>query len=162
MERNTHPEFVGLQKIKEKQKWQLDLFQAWAAENQWREIHAAHYDWWMFPIDQRSSFGFAWTVYEGDVFELKKDDQYIRNYLQGVDLLATSWGWDVSAQAYIVNPHPDQRWQNWPVRLYKCAMSLKLFEFSARFESLKMYANDLMRKGEKMKFKGHDLSELFR
>ena len=91
MERNTHPEFVGLEKMKEKQKWQLDLFKAWAAEDQWSEIHTAHYDWWMFPIDQKSSFGFAWTVYEGDVLELKKDDQYIRNYSQGVDLLATSW-----------------------------------------------------------------------
>jgi len=162
MNRNTHPEFVGLEKIKEKQKWQLDLFKAWAAQEQWSEIHAAHYDWWMFPIDQPSSYGFAWTVYDGDVFELKKDAPYIQNYLEGVDLLAKSWGWDLSAQTYITDPHPDQRWQNWPVRLYKCARSLKLFEFVPQFESMKKYANDLMRNGENMTFKGHDLTQLFR
>jgi hypothetical protein len=161
MECNSHPEFVGLEKIKAKQKWQLDLFKTWAAKNQWSEIHAAHYDWWMFPIDEQSSYGFAWTVYEGDVLELKKDSQYTRNYLQGVDLLAASWGWDVSAQTYIVNPHPNQRWQNWPVRLYKCAKSLKLFEYVTQFESMKTYANDLMRNGQNMTFKGHDLSRLF-
>jgi hypothetical protein len=162
MEHNRHREFVGLETIKEKQKWQLDLFKSWADKNQWREIHAAHYDWWMFPIDQESSYGFAWTVYDGDVVELKQDDQYIQNYLQGVDLLATSWGWDLSARAYIVKPGPDQRWQNWPVRLYKCAKSLRLFEFQTQFESMKKYANDLMRKGENMTFKGRDLSQLFR
>src|SRR5687767_12579928 len=161
MERNRHPEFVGLEKIKEKQKWQLDQFEAWAAMNQWSELHAAHYDWWMFPIDQPSSYGFAWTVYEGDVLELKRDDQYLQNYLQGVELLAISWGWDLATRTYIVDPHPDQRWQHWPVRLYKCARSVQLFGFATRFESLKQYANDLMRQGEKMTFKGHDLSQLF-
>lgn len=162
MKRNTHPEFVGLENIKEKQKWQLGLFRAWAANQQWREIHAAHYDWWMFPIDQQSSYGFAWTVYDGDVRELKKDDQYIQNYLQGVNLLATAWGWDLSAHTYIVNPHPDQRWQNWPVRLYKCAKSLKLFDFATQFESVKKYAQELMRKGADMTYRGHDLGQLFR
>ena len=162
MERNPHPEFVGLETLKEKQKWQLALFTAWAGKNQWCEIHASHYDWWMFPIDQSSSYGFAWTVYEGDVLELKKDDQYTRNYLEGVDLLAKSWGWNLSAANYIVNPNTDQRWQHWPVRLYKCAKSLKLFEFTNQFESMKKYANELMRNGENMTYRGHDLSELFR
>ena len=162
MDRNTHAEFVGLAKIKEKQKWQLDLFKAWAAKGQWSQIHSSHYDWWMFPIDEKSSYGFAWTVYDGDVLELKKDGQYMQDYLQGVDLLATSWGWDLSAQTYIDHPHPDQRWQNWPVRLYKCARSLKLFGFMAQFESMKKYANALMGKGENMTFKGHDLSQLFK
>ncbi|MBV9928158.1 MAG: hypothetical protein JOZ96_24275 [Acidobacteria bacterium] len=162
MKRNTHPEFVGLEKLKEKQKWQLGLFQAWAANRQWREIHAAHYDWWMFPIDQESSYGFAWTVYEGDVRELKADGQYMRNYLQGVELLATAWGWDLAAQTYIINPHPDQCWQHWPVRLYKCATSLKLFGFAAQFASLKQYAHELMRQGADMTYGGRDLGRLFR
>jgi hypothetical protein len=34
MEHNTHREFVGLETIKEKQKWQLDLFKSWADKNQ--------------------------------------------------------------------------------------------------------------------------------
>ncbi len=162
MERNTHVEFVGYGKMKEQQKMQLDLFNAWVAKRQWSEMHAAHYDWWMFPVDEKSSYGFAWTVYEGDVQELKKDDQYIQNYLQGVDLLATSWGWDISAQAYIVNAHPDQKWQNWPIRLYKCAKSLKLFGCASQFESMKKYANDLMQQGKGMTYNHRDLSGLFR
>jgi len=162
MKRNTNPEFVGLQRIKDKQREQLELFEEWASKNQWINFHESHYDWWMFPIDDPSSYGYAWTVYEGDVQELKKDGNYIRNYLRGAELLALSWGWDLAKREHIPNPMPDQRWQNWPIRLYKASKSLKLFGFEEQFESMRMYARDLMQKGKDMTYNGRDLSLFFK
>jgi len=162
MKCNTNPQFVGLRAIKDKQKEQLELFEEWASENQWINFHEKHYDWWMFPIDEPSSKGYAWTVYEGDVTELKKDDKYIRNYLRGAELLALSWGWDLLNRRYITDPKPDQKWQNWPIRLYKASKSLKLFGFEEHFESMKMFARDLILKGERMTYDERDLSGLFK
>lgn len=161
MKYNNDPEFVGREQIKAKQKWQLDLFEEWASKDQWMQFHYSHYDWWMFPVNRRSSYGLTWTVYEGDIFELKQDAVYISNYLRGVELLATSWGWDLFAGDRMSNPHPDQKWQNWPVRLYKAAQSVQLFGFDDYFNSFKKYALDLMAKGKDMTYKGKDLSWLF-
>src|SRR4051794_9441263 len=101
MKRNTDPAFVGLRAIKDRQRQQLEKFQAAASRGDWMAIHTDHYDWWMFPTDEPSSYGFAWTVYDGDVDELKKDPDYLRRYLQGVELLATSWGWDLRGACHL-------------------------------------------------------------
>lgn len=161
MKYNTNAEFVGIEQIKAKQKWQLDLFEEWASKDEWMQFHYSHYDWWMFPINRASGYGFIWTVYEGDIFELKQDEVYITNYIRGVELLATSWGWDLFRHDYILNPHRDQTWQNWPVRLYKVALSVQLFGFDDYFNSFKKYALDLMQRGEAMTYNGNDLSWLF-
>src|SRR5437016_1421392 len=127
MKHNTSPQFVGIEQVKAKQKWQLDLFEEWASKGQWSQFHEAHYDWWMFPIDASSrAYGLAYTVYDGDVADLKQDEVFIGNYLRGAQLLAASWGWDLFAHDYIPNPMPDQRWHDWPIRLFKAAQSLKL------------------------------------
>ncbi len=162
MKRNTDPEFVGLQKIKDRQKEQLELFEKWASETQWNKFHTSHYDWWMFPIDEPSSYGYAYVVYEGDIQELKKDDGYIKNYLRGVELLALSWGWDLKKREHIPNPMPDQKWQEWPIRLYKASKSLKLFDFEEQFESMRIYARDLIEKDEDMTYRERDLGFLFK
>ena len=162
MKHNTDPRFVGLQRLKERQGEQLALFEEWASKNQWNNIHNNHYDWWMFPIDEPSSYGYAYTVFEGDVQKLKKDDKYIVKYLRGADLLALAWGWNLEKREYIPNPMPDQRWQNWPIRLYKASKSLKLFSFENQFESFRAYARDLMQKGKDMTYNDRDLSLLFK
>ena len=162
MKRNTNPEFAGLQKIKDQQREQLELFEEWASKNQWGKFHLSHYDWWMFPIDEPSSYRYMYVVYEGDIEELKKDSEYIRNYLRGVELLALSWGWDLKKRGYISDPMPDQAWQDWPIRLFKASKSLKLFGFKEEFESMRMYAKDLIEKGEDMTYRGKDLSWLFK
>src|SRR5262249_55425320 len=125
MKRNTDPNFVGIAQLKAKQKWQLDQFEAWAAARKWKGIHDSHYDWWMFPVDAPSRFGFAWTVYEGDIAELKEDSVYLLNYLRGATLLGLAWGCDVDKQAYIPKPDRDQRWQHWPIRLNNQRCKLK-------------------------------------
>jgi Macro domain len=159
---NTDPAFVGIAAIKKKQSKQLTLFEQWAREERWEKFHSEHYDWWMFPIDEESSYGRAWTVYEGDIAELKKDAEYIQKYLNGARLLALSWGWDMDQQSLVANPKPAQRWQRWPIRLYKAAKSLKLFGFVTQFESMKKYANGLMAKGESLLYHGRGLGVLFR
>ncbi|MCU0512221.1 MAG: hypothetical protein MUE40_06590 [Anaerolineae bacterium] len=161
MRYNTSPEFVGYALIKTRQREQLDLFEKWAAADQWVEIHLAHYEWWMYPIDEPSSYRLAWTVYAGDVAELKQDADYLGRYVRGVELLAAAWGWQLAAADFIAQPHPDQRWHNWPIRLYKCARSLSLFGFTGEFESLRRYAHHLMQQGKTMQWQGRDLGVLF-
>jgi len=161
MKRNTDPAFVGIQALKDKQRQQLAIFQQAATHGDWMAIHHDHYDWWMFPTDEPSSYGLAWTVYEGDIDELKRDADYLHRYLPGVDLLAKSWGWDLRQACYLPDPQPGQRWQSWPIRLYKAAKSVHLFGYGAEFKSLRTLGQDLMSKGEKMYY-FRDLSWLFR
>jgi hypothetical protein len=161
MKRNTDAAFVGLQGIKDKQRQQLEKFQQAAASGNWMAIHNDHYDWWMFPIDEQSMYGLAWTVYDGDIEELKRDPEYLARYLLGVELLARSWGWDLRQACYLPDPQPGQCWQDWPIRLYKAAKSVKLFGFQAEFASLKKLGQDLMSKGEKLYYH-RDRSWLFR
>ena len=160
--RNTKREFKGLEKIKEEQRRQLEDFEEWASKGQWNNFHDSHYDWWMFPIDDPSSYGYAYVVYDEDVAELKKDKRYVKNYLRGAELLALSWGWNLSKRKYIENPKPDQKWQNWPIGLYKASKSLKLFGFDEQFQSMRMFAQDIIRRGESMEYNGRDLGEFFK
>ena len=160
LKRNTSPEFVGIAGLKAALRKQLEKFEGWAVKGTWEEFHHDHYDWWMFPVNRRSSQGRKWTVCAGDIAELKADPDYIRDYLRGVDLVAASMGWDVHAKAYVKDPAPGQSWHNWPVRLYKMAQSIQLFGFETEFESLKLFALDLMRQGRKFEYHS-DLSWLF-
>ncbi len=154
--------FAGYQRLKEAQKKQLDLFERWASQNHWLEFDTSNSDWWMFPIGQPSnSYGSLWTVYDGDVIELKKDQAYVKNYLHGAELLALSWGWDLHNAEYVKNPHPDQRWQDRPLRLYKLTRSLREFGFKKESESIRTLALDLIQKGANMKYHGKDFSFYF-
>jgi hypothetical protein len=161
MKRNTNSEFVGLDQLKARHRLQLDDFRSWAAAGSWWQFHHAHYDWWMFPIDQPSSYKYAWTVYAGDVAVLKQDAAYIDGYLEGVRLLAASWGWNLLEHDYLPNPTPDQRWQRWPIRLHKAAQSVRLFGYEDYFDSLRQYALKLVQQGESFAYRGRDLSRLF-
>lgn len=158
---NTDPRFVGIAELKRKQTKQLAAFEQSAARGDWQAIHNAHYDWWMFPIDEPSKFGKAYTVYAGDIAELKQDAAYVQSYLRGVELLAFAWGWDLAKRQYVPKPQPGQKWSDWAIRLYKAARSLQLFGYTDAFESLKTFALDLLRTGQQLQFNGKDLSRLF-
>jgi hypothetical protein len=162
LKRNTYPEFVGLDELKRKHKAQLDDFELWAAEGKWYDFHYSHYDWWMFPYDKPSAYGRAYTIYEYEVSELKKDDIFIERYLRGVELLLMSWGWDLHRQSFVENPDRGQKWANWPIRLYKCGCSLLLFGFYNTFISVQKYARHLIDEGHDFRYDGEDRSELFR
>jgi hypothetical protein len=35
------------------------MFEDAAGRGDWMAIHDAHFDWWMFPTDEPSAYGFA-------------------------------------------------------------------------------------------------------
>ena len=161
LRRNVDAKFVGIAELKRRQAEQLAAFEQWSASGNWQAIHSAHYDWWMFPIDETSQHGAAYTVYAGDIEELKRDPVFVKNYLRGAELLALAWGWNLASRSYVANPQRGQAWSHWPIRLYKAARSLQLFGYTDAFESLKMFALDLLNKRESFQFGGSDLSVLF-
>lgn len=152
---------MGLKQLKQTHRDQIAIFEAWSAVGNWELFHTSHYDWWVFPIHKPSSYGLAWTVYEGDVVVLKQDAGFVHDYQRGVELVSASWGWNLAGSCPLPNPLPGQSWHHWPVRLFKAALSVQLFGYEALFSSLKKYALRLMSAGELMEFSGHDLSWLF-
>jgi hypothetical protein len=161
MKFNTSPEFAGLEALKKAHARQIELFESWASAKDWAAFHSNHYDWWTFPIDQPSAYGFKWVVYEGEIARLKEDAEFIQKYRRGLELLAASWGWDLQAQSCIVDPLPAQSWHNWPIRLYKAAYSARLFGEDKAFESYREYARLLKSSGVSFAYNGRDLFQLF-
>ena len=161
MKSNKTAAFVGLNELINRHGLQLEQFEDWAKNREWSSFHAAHYDWWMFPIDQPSRLGFAYTVYESEIQSLKSNKVFVEHYLRGVELLMLSWGWDLYRRKEIEDPDPDQCWRQWPSRLYKCAQSLKLFGFDEELRSVINYGKLLIDRGEDFSFRGKDLSAFF-
>lgn len=161
MRQNHDKAFVGLESLKQTHRQQISEFESWAAQGKWELFHTSHYDWWVFPIHKPSSYGLAWTIYEGDADILHQDTEFRHNYERGVELVSASWGWDLAGSRLLPNPMPGQCWHHWPVRLFKAALSVHLFGYTGFFNSLKTYAISLMETGEPMEFSGHDLSWLF-
>jgi hypothetical protein len=159
--KNIHSDFVGLENLKKKQGDQLQLFEQFAAERRWTKFHESHYDWWTFPIDKPSRLGFAYTVFEDEIETLKQDLQFMKNYIRGVDLLMLAWGWDLYKEKEIDDPDPDQTWSDWPIRLSKCAQSLKLFDRPVELASVKKYGSLLLERGADFTFRGNDLKHAF-
>lgn len=124
---NTEPDFVGVDAIAEKHRAQVQLFCDWAAAHDWAAFHSHHYDWWTFPIDAPSSFGFGYTVYETERAQLSAAPGFLNTLEEAARLLLLSWGWDAITNAPVAHPEPNQSWQHWPIRWSKCAQSLELF-----------------------------------
>lgn len=158
---NTQPDFVGLEKLRQKHATQVELFERWASERNWKEFHDSHYDWWAFPIDKPSRLGYAYTVFEEEIEALKRDPEFMKKYVRGVELMMLSWGWDLQAEQEIADPDPGQKWSDWPIRLSKCAQSLELFERRTELASVKKYGQLLLQRGADFTFRGNDLSSHF-
>lgn len=162
MKYNTDSAFVGYDKLKARHAKQIADFENWAANGDWETFHDSHYDWWAFPIDLPSSYGLAYSVFDGDIANLKTDAEFMKRLRRGIELLSHSWGWDLDQAAPLAQITHGQSWHNWPVRLFKAALAAKLFGLDAEFHSLRTYARDLMAKGEVFAFGRHDLSYLFK
>src|SRR5437868_930334 len=127
MNKNTHPEFVGIPKLLNLHAETLQMFRFWAKDHAWDQFHHHHYDWWMFPIDERStSYDYAYSVYDAEVQELRTRG-FVEDLAEGLDLLAWSWGWDITEAQPLKTLETDQGWSNWPIRLYKATRSAQLF-----------------------------------
>lgn len=161
MKFNTDPSFAGLEVLKNTHNHQTDLFEVWAARKEWETFHSSHYDWWAFPINQPSAYGFKWTVYEGEIAALKTDDLFMAKFRRGLILLAASWGWDLPASVFLPDPLPSQCWHNWPIRLHKASSSARMFGEEDAFASYRKYAHFLLERGESFEYRGRDLSILF-
>lgn len=40
------------------------------------------------------------------------------------NIVCEAWGYNLSSGRVIKTTHPDQKWHNWPIRLYKMTKSL--------------------------------------
>lgn len=161
MKRNDSPDFVGLEELKRRQREQLYNFECWAASGEWNEFHRRHYDRWMFPDSRPNSYGEAYTIYDYEVNQLKKDSIFVRRYLRGVELLLLSWGWRLRERKMVDNPEQFQAWSDRPVRLYRCASSLLLLGFEEEFDSVRTYALRLISEEKNFWYDGKDYSILF-
>ena len=114
-----------------------------AARGAWLEVHAMHFDWWMFPIEdgRRPEY----NVFRADVAELRADATWRAGYAEGVALVARAWGWDAARAEPIPDGarHAHQRWNFWDVRLAKMVRSLWLFDEEKLFLSMQKLARTL-------------------
>lgn len=162
MRRNESEEFVGLDELKRRHAAQIEKFKSWAAAGDWKSFHRSHYDWWTFPYGCHSgAYGAAYAIYEHEAEILKQDKVFMSLFIRGVELLMLSWGWDLHKRCHIPNPAPDQCWQNWPIRLYKCAKSIKLFGLEDEFKSVREYALPLIEAGLNFRYRDRDCAEIF-
>lgn len=123
-----------------KNETNLNKIEDWAKNKQWRKIHDAHYDWWMFPISRKAKkTDTKYTVFEKEINLLKKDEDYMKNYERGVALVVQSWGWNIKKAQYYPYLDQDQKWNLYDVRLGKMANSLILFKQWELYDSLRKF-----------------------
>lgn len=162
MDRNTAWSFVGISALTQKHHIQVAAFRRWAGRGDWSKFHREHYDWWAFPIPKKSSYGSKYVVFSGDVDTLNANPQFVRDYIDGVQLVAAAWGWDVSAGTYIANPAPGQAWAQWPIRLSKMLRSTAYFGQPEPAQSLRHYGQLLLAQNRNaMMYNGKDLCREF-
>ncbi|MEY3277583.1 MAG: hypothetical protein RLZZ426_69 [Actinomycetota bacterium] len=157
--KNIDEKFVGISQLNLEHKAGLEKFRQWAADHDWSAFHSNHYDWWMFPISAPSSMGFAYVVYESEVAELLAIPGFGERHAEGAMLLLKSWGWDSKTNSLIPNPESGQVWSNWPIRLYKCAESMKLFGQTVMYESCLAFARHIKSQGVSFIYNNRDLAQ---
>ncbi|MCX6015536.1 MAG: hypothetical protein NT020_08155 [Chloroflexales bacterium] len=157
MHRNTDSDFVGILALTRTHHNQVAAFRRWAGRGDWSKFHYEHYDWWAFPISKKSTYGSKYVVFSGDVAVLNANPQFVTDYVDGVQLGAAAWGWDVHAGASIADPAPGQAWADWPIRLSKMLRSTAYFGQRALAQSLRHYGQSLIAQGTSLMYKGKDL-----
>jgi hypothetical protein len=157
--KNQDPHYLGVEQINAEHHAQLSKFREWAVAGSWSEFHTNHYDWWMFPIDQPSQMGFRYVVFDEDVAELNDTPGFRERHAEGAQLLLRSWGWDLETNQMVESPAKDQMWQNWPIRLFKCTESMRLFGQTQMYESCIAFAKSLKFVGVSFMYNGRDLAK---
>lgn len=142
--KDDEDEFVGVISLKAKQKDHLKKLKHLAATGDWESLqhHTSHpdsgFDWWMFPTTWESaSYKKAYQLSDQATEQLKNDQEFMSSYLEGVALVARSWGWDIAAKHPIADPK--LQWRKYNVRLEKMIHSLHLFDQKEHLKSLKLF-----------------------
>eukprot|EP00906_Rhabdomonas_costata_P035114 RCo049355 len=126
----------------------ITQFREFAAQKLWAEIHAMHYDWWMFPVERNPRPGAElYDVLAHDISELKADPSFMAEYREGVRLAALAWGWDVDLAQRVDPLQKGMGWTGWDFRLAKMIRSLWLFQETRYFISMQAYARQLKPRG---------------
>lgn len=130
----------------------LTKFREWSKNKKWNMFgpNYSHYDWYMFPIRKRASYP-QFAVEDKEIQMLLNDIDYMRNYREGVCLLALAWGWNVKNYNWVANPDNEMGWNNWSVRLGKVGMSLIAFNQMDLFNSMRNFLIALRKRREQNK-----------
>lgn len=163
--RNTYPEWVGIDEMVRLQRETFDRFLRWTTESAWHKFHRAHYDWWAFPINRRSNYGFTYTVFEEEIERLKATPAYVDVLLELARFQMGAYGWDlIGAGSMGDYREPDQRFtgETRVARLEKCARSLQLFGLCDAFQSVQAFANLLISKGVDMQWGRRNYADWWR
>ena len=167
-------DFVGLDGLMRKHGSQLGVLKEWAKQGWYDRFDSAHFDWWMFPINEPSRHGMLYTLPSRDQAELSMAvPEFRRDFRTGVGLVTKAWGWDLKRRCWM-HPRPS-RWTGRPIRLYKmgrCARmpararfrtashgfdawrrSVMLFGQADLFESLQLLVRELRAAGERLSVK---------
>lgn len=135
-------------------------FMEWKSLQLYNKFHSSHYDWWAFPINQLSSYGAKFKVDIHDRIQFMKNEQFIKALRSNAVLVCLSWGYDLVKGEEIKIRTKDQKWQNWPIRLYKMACSLEYFQQLDLHENAIKFGCSLLSKGYQLRYK-KDLSGYF-
>ena len=157
-----HAEFIGCEKLIQYHQDQLVNFRLWASTGDWNSFHHNHYDWWTFPIIAKSSYGHMYSVSAESVALLKEDREFLEKLAEGAQLLLQSWGWNYETNQPIEDLSSGQSWANWPIRLYKCWKSMRLFGCEEEEKACYEYAQWLKSSGQNFDYRGEDLSLKFK
>lgn len=149
------------QTIKDKCLLQRSHFAKWNAQQKWASFHSAHYDWWAFPIDKPSSYGSAYQVGKEEHAKLIKDEEFIQALRDNAVFVCRSWGWELGEGVPIVTKDGHQKWQDWPVRLYKMTLSLEIFEQHDLLRNAVKYGLSLIEQKKYFVFRKTDLALFF-
>ena len=126
------------------------------------KLHAGHFDWFMFPIDDGSLAEYNLSS-ELHVGGLKSNVEWIAGYREGIKLAAAAWGWDTANARRIEPLAPGMGWTDWDVRLSKIIRSLWLFEEATLLNSMQSFAREIQaneKRGEGFFYGRINLEEL--
>ncbi len=154
---NDHVDFIGVKSLIQQNADQLSKFRTFAMNRDWQSFHGNHYDWWAFPIDSPSSYGYRFSVSKESIEILKQSPMFLSNLAESADLLLLSWGWDSTKNKNLEALDLGQAWADWPIRLYKAWRSMQIFGLADKEFSLRTYAHFLKESGHSFEYQGRNL-----
>ncbi|CAF1156708.1 unnamed protein product [Didymodactylos carnosus] len=155
-EPSSYDKFIGIPSLLKQHRTQLDQFNQWFSKRDWLSFHHHHYDWWAFPVNERSSRGCMYQLTDDNITELQTNEKFISDLRQCAKLVCLSWGWDIDEKELCQITDEHQKWAYWPVRLYKIGRCMFIFDQEDYYQSLKQYAIFIQNnKKEKLDFFSH-------